>query len=150
MSQSTSNTIEKTRTVLDVARALHRQQPDWVTFFREVLGLEGLVRQAFLTPVELARFEQSPAAEEIQQMLKQLRESSTPPPRVLEPNQMITVRLPKSLHNALREEAQERGTSLNKLCISKLLQAIDEQLVPNDGSVAIDGPFAEIEDGEGL
>ena len=149
MSQSTSITIEKTQTVLDVARALHRQRPDWVTFFREVLGLEGLVRQAFLAPAELARFEQSPAAEEIQQMLKQLRESPASPPKALEPTQMITVRLPRSLHKALREEAQEHRTSLNKLCISKLLQAIDEQFVPNDRSVAIDVPF-EKEDGEGL
>ncbi len=150
MIQSPSNTTEKTQTVLDVARALHRQQPDWVTFFREVLGLEGLVRQAFLAPKELARFEQSPAGEEIQQMLKQLRESCTSGMKALDPTQMITVRLPRSLHNALREEAQERCTSLNKLCISKLLQAIDEQLVPNEGAVEIDGPFELIEDGEGL
>ncbi len=149
MSQSTSITIEKTQTVLEVARALHSQQPDWVTFFREVLGLEGLVRQAFLAQAELARFEQSPAAEEIQQMLKQRRESPASPPKALEPTQMITVRLPRSLHKALREEAQEHRTSLNKLCISKLLQAIDEQFVPNDRSVAIDVPF-EKEDGEGL
>ena len=149
MSQSTSITIEKTQTVLEVARALHSQQPDWVTFFREVLGLEGLVRQAFLAPAELACFEQSTAAEEIQQMLKQLRECPASPPKALEPTQMITVRLPRSLHKALCEEAQEHHTSLNKLCISKLLQAIDEQFVPNSGSVAIDGPV-EKEDGEGL
>ncbi|MBN2293608.1 MAG: toxin-antitoxin system HicB family antitoxin [Pirellulales bacterium] len=138
MIESPTDIAEKAQTVLEVARALHRQQPDWVTFFREVLGLEGLVRQAFPTPGELADFEQSAAGEEIQQMLKQLRENTTSPPRVAEPTQMITVRLPRSLHHALREEAQERRTSLNKLCISKLLQAIDEQLVPNDGAVAAD------------
>lgn len=135
MIQSPSTTTaanEKTQTVLDVARALHRQQPDWVTFFREVLGLEGLVRQAFTSPEELASFERSPAGEEIQQMLKQLREISTARPQSPDPTQMITVRLPRSLHSMLREEAQERRTSLNKLCISKLLQVIDEQLVPHD------------------
>ena len=118
MSQSSSSTIEKTQTVLDVARALHRQQPDWVLFFREVLGLEGLVRQAFPSPEELSYFEQSPAAEEIQQMLKRLRETPAVPTKAPEPTQMITVRLPRSLHDALREEAQVRNTSLNKLCIS--------------------------------
>ncbi|MEA1950723.1 MAG: toxin-antitoxin system HicB family antitoxin [Planctomycetota bacterium] len=132
MIQSPSTTVDKTQTVIDVARSLHRQQPDWVTFFREVLGLDGLVRQAFPSPDELAHFEQSDAGEEIQRMLKQLRENSTTSARAYEPTQMITVRLPRSLHHSLREEAQERQISLNKLCISKLLQAIEDQLVPND------------------
>ena len=43
---------------------------------------------------------------------------------------MITVRLPKSLHEALRAEAHEHRTSMNKLCISKLLQFIDNEKVP--------------------
>ena len=133
MSQTPITTPEKLQTVLEVARALHQQQPDWMTFFREVLGLEGLVRQAFPSPEEVAEFEQTVAAEEIQQMLKQLREGSRLPTRAKEPTQMITVRLPRSLHKTLREEAQQRHTSLNKLCISKLLQAIDEQLVPTEG-----------------
>ena len=45
---------------------------------------------------------------------------------------MITVRLPKSLHESLRAEAHEKRTSMNKLCISKLLQFIDTDLVPTE------------------
>ncbi len=45
---------------------------------------------------------------------------------------MITVRLPKSLHEALRVEAHEHRTSMNKLCISKLLQFIDAENVPSE------------------
>ena len=45
---------------------------------------------------------------------------------------MITVRLPKSLHEALRDEAHEHRTSMNKLCISKLLQFIDSEQVPTE------------------
>ena len=41
---------------------------------------------------------------------------------------VITVRLPESLHEALKAEAVDHKTSMNKLCISKLLQAlIDEE-----------------------
>ena len=67
-------------------------------------------------------------------MLAKLRERSvgTPVPDDLEPTRVITVRLPKSLHEALRAEAHERRTSMNKLCISKLLQVVDEQLIPTD------------------
>ncbi len=43
-----------------------------------------------------------------------------------EPTRVITVRLPRSLHLALKDEAQARGTSMNQLCIVKLVQALDE------------------------
>ena len=33
--------------VYRVAAELYRQDPDWVTFFREVLGVEGIIRQVF-------------------------------------------------------------------------------------------------------
>lgn len=43
----------------------------------------------------------------------------------LDATRVITVRLPKSLHLALKAEAHDRHTSMNQLCIAKLLQAID-------------------------
>ena len=43
---------------------------------------------------------------------------------------MITVRLPKSMHEYLRTEAHDLRTSMNKLCISKLLQVIEQDLIP--------------------
>jgi predicted HicB family RNase H-like nuclease len=45
---------------------------------------------------------------------------------------VITVRLPQSLHEALKDEAHAHRTSMNQLCISKLLQFIDGDFVPND------------------
>ena len=44
----------------------------------------------------------------------------------------ITVRLPRSMHEMLRVEAHEHRTSMNKLCISKLLQLIDGTGVPTE------------------
>ena len=49
-----------------------------------------------------------------------------------EPPQVITIRLPRCLHDALRVEAHEHRTSMNKLCISKLLQLIDAEMVPGE------------------
>lgn len=118
--------------VYRVAADLFRQEPDWVTFFREVLGVEGIIRQVFTTPNDLSRFEQTKEYAEIQQMVAKLRERASEPADVREPTRVITVRLPKSLHESLRTEAHERKTSMNKLCISKLLQIVDDQLVPND------------------
>ena len=118
--------------VYRVASELYRQDPDWVTFFREVMGVEGIVRRVFASPAELQRFEQSREYSDIQQMVAKLRERAAEPSESREPTRVITVRLPKSLHESLRAEAHERKTSMNKLCISKLLQIVDEGLIPND------------------
>ena len=53
-----------------------------------------------------------------------------------EPTRVITVRLPKSMHEYLRTEAHDLRTSMNKLCISKLLQVIEEDMIPNEGTAA--------------
>jgi len=125
----------KGQRVLEVANHLFQQEPDWVTFFREVLGIEGLIRKAFPTAEEMAEFEQSEESEAIQQMLSKLRERSAPASngeQDKEPTRVITVRLPKSLHESLRAQAHERRTSMNKLCISKLLQFVDEEMASQE------------------
>lgn len=119
--------------VFRIANDLYSQEPDWVTFFREVLGLEGIVRQMYKDGAELTQFEQSDEYKNIQQMLAKLREKNGEPngsPK--EPTRVITVRMPKSLHEALKAEAHEMHTSMNKLCISKLLQVVDDELVPTE------------------
>lgn len=142
--------------VLHSAQELYAQNPDWVTFYREVLALDGMVRRRFPSRQAQAVFEQTEAYAEIQQMLSRLRERSREKPRDnkeptsegatvgvpevtapegtegdgSEPVKVITVRIPKSLHEALKAEAHEHQTSMNKLCISKLLQFIDNSLVP--------------------
>lgn len=106
--------------------------PDWVTFFREVLGLHGVVRRTYRTAEQMAEFERSEAYAEILQMLTRLRERTIGPEDGHEPTRVITVRLPQSLHETLRAEAHEHQTSMNKLCISKLLQLIDTELIPKE------------------
>ena len=157
---------QKLEDALQDAQELFNKDPDWVTFFREVLGLGGIVRRNFATPDQMAEFEHSDACREIQRMLTRLRarpvarpepkrqaepaelEAATPGTEIKqaaegtesgeetkapkpEPTRVITVRLPVSLHVALQEEAHEHRTSVNKLCISKLLQFIDHDFVPS-------------------
>lgn len=120
--------------VLQVAENLYRQGPDWVTFFREVLGIDGAVRKRFPTFEELTAFEKSEEFDKIQKMLVKLREKRTTTDSEAEPTRVITVRLPKSMHEYLRTEAHDLRTSMNKLCISKLLQVIGEEMIPNERS----------------
>lgn len=123
---------ETYREVLQVADNLYRQDPDWVTFFREVLGIDGIVRRKFPSFEELTKFEQSDEFDRIQKMLVKLREKRNAADPETEPTRVITVRLPKSMHEYLRTEAHDLRTSMNKLCISKLLQVIGEEMIPNE------------------
>lgn len=120
---------DKNQEVLNVAQELYSQDPDWVAFFREILGIEGALRKAFPTPDELSDFERTREYSQIQGMLARLRERGRGKPSQPEPTRVITVRLPKSLHDSLRAEAHERRTSMNRLCIAKLLQVVDDHLL---------------------
>lgn len=124
---------EQRQDVFRIADEIFRQRPSWVTFFREVLGVDGIVRQVYGSPETLTQFEQTTEYQKIQQMLAKLRENDADlPGGPREPTRVITVRLPKSLHESLRAEAHDRHTSMNKLCISKLLQVVDGDLVPTE------------------
>jgi len=134
------------------ARTIFEQGPDWVTFLREVMGVNGTVRGLFVQTEELAWFEKSEYHAEIQHMVAQLRNQvvATTDGDDKEPTKVITVRLPKSLHELLRKEAHEHSTSMNKLCISKLLQVINDEFIPSDVAgqekvemVRVDPPHTE-------
>jgi predicted HicB family RNase H-like nuclease len=118
-----------------IADQLFNQNPDWVTFFREVLGVGGVIRRLFPEPKALFEFEQSEEYAEVQQMVAKLREKSDVSAGDKEPTRVITVRLPASLHDSLKAEAHDRQTSMNKLCITKLLQVIDEQIAATQAAL---------------
>jgi hypothetical protein len=119
--------------VLRVAEKLFDQDPDWVTFFREVLGIEGVVRKAYPSFEELTAFEKTEEFDRIQKMVVRLREKKNATDTESEPTRVITVRLPSSMHEYLKSEAHDLHTSMNKLCISKLLQVIEQDLIPSEG-----------------
>ncbi len=117
--------------VLQVAKELYHGNPDWVTFFREVLGVSGAARNVFPNQIDYVTFEKSPQHNEIQQMVTNLRNRKIPGGGHNEATRVITVRLPESLHEALKAEASDHKTSMNKLCISKLLQVLLDEAEAN-------------------
>ncbi len=112
--------------VLQVAKDLYQRRPDWVTFFRETLGVNGAARSVFPSQDNYLRFEQTEAYNDIQTMVANLRTAKVRGGGKDEATRVITVRLPESLHEALKKEADDHKTSMNKLCISKLLQVLAE------------------------
>lgn len=123
--------FSKAQQVYEVALALFKMEPYWVDFFREILGINGVARLAFPSAEAMARFEQSKEFAAIQHMIARLRESGVKVEPKAESMRVITIRIPQSLHDSLQAEAYDLHTSMNKLCISKLLQIVDEDLVPS-------------------
>jgi predicted HicB family RNase H-like nuclease len=100
-------------------------RPEWVVFFREVLGVDGIVRRTFNNADALVRFECTPHYARIREMLDELREGERTRPAERESQRVVTVRMPSSLHETLKAEADQMRVSINTLCISKLMKLID-------------------------
>ena len=124
--QKTNGAAYGAKAVLQVAERLHSMDPEWVVFFREVLGVEGVVRRTFQEPDDLIRFECSPEYARIRELLDDLRNRQRDRPAEREAQRVVTVRMPRSLHETLKAEAEEMRVSINTLCISKLLKMLDE------------------------
>lgn len=116
--------------VLRIAIQRFPQADSWVVFYRELLGAQGLVRRTFPTPEQLHYWEGTPEFAEVLEMLTALRSTESSKSEAAEPQRMITVRIPLSLHESLKRESEDHRTSINKLCISKLLCGIASRFVP--------------------
>ena len=123
---------ERPAEAMRLAQEAFTQTSNWVEFFRECLGVDGFIRKLFTTIEEMQFFEESNEYGQVQEMLTALRSQDLGKGDTTEPQRMITVRLPKSLHEYLRVQAEEHSLSINKLCISKLLQTVDERMIPEE------------------
>lgn len=104
----------------------------WIYFYREILGVDGIARRLFRNVDELRFWETSTEFFEVQEMLTALRSNDPQKGEAAEPQRMITVRLPTSVHETLKAEAEEHQTSMNKLCLSKLMMSISDRFVPRE------------------
>jgi hypothetical protein len=108
--------------VLEEAKQQYAIAKSWVEFYRATLGNSGVVRRVFNAPEQRAKFERTAEYRQIIAWLNDLRERRSTSTDTEEPTRVITVRLPKSMHEQLRKEAHEHLTSLNQLCITKLVE----------------------------
>ena len=121
---------QRGREALRLAQESFAKTGNWVVFYREMLGTDGVVRKLYPNPEAMRTFEDSREYAELQEMVAAMRSQDASKGDATEPERMITIRLPKSLHDALRIEADEMNLSINKLCISKLLQRIEGRFIP--------------------
>lgn len=121
---------ERCSQVLREAVELFGVAPTWTAFYRETLGVQGCVRDLFKSADEMHAYECSDAHEKVLEMLTVLRSRDLPDTDPTEPQRMITVRIPKSLHDSICQEANDLHVSVNKLCITRMVQRVDRNLIP--------------------
>lgn len=117
---------------LQCAQEAFAQTGYWVAFYKAILGAEGVVNKLFPKVEELDYFYTTEEFAEIQKILTALRASDTEKADAVEPLKMITIRIPRSMQAALISESKRHRTSINKLCITKLLRPIESHWVPEE------------------
>lgn len=126
-----SSATEKRKVVVETATELFGVAPTWTAFYRETIGGGGVARALFVDAEEAREYECSQEHAKVLEMLTVLRSRDLPENDPHEQQRMITVRIPKSLHDAICDEANELSVSVNKLCISRLLQKVDPTMIPS-------------------
>lgn len=121
---------DRRQSIVAMASDLFGVSPTWTAFYREVLGEFGIVRSVFTEQDERHAYEQTDSHSQIFEMLTALRSRDLPENDPTEPQRMITIRLPMTLHNAICAEANDLQVSVNKLCISRMLQQLDDRMIP--------------------
>ena len=112
------------------ATELFAVSPTWASFYREVLGCSGVARVLFPDAMSYERFEGSEQFGQLMEMLKVLRSQDLPENDPTEPQRMVTIRMPRAMYDVLCAEANAMSISVNKLCVTRIIQRLDRSLVP--------------------
>lgn len=106
---------------------------NWMDFSNKYFGINN--KYIPKDPAERDLFLKSSVYKEIQNMKFKLEESQsdvTEPTEPVEPEKTysgaISLRVPKSLHKSLVEEAEREGVSLNQLILAKISATLYDQL----------------------
>lgn len=126
--------VDRCRQAFEVANDLFANAPTWICFYRELMGGNGMLHLLFDNNKDFGAFLRTDQYHQVQLMLTALRSRDLPENDPNDPQRMITVRLPKSLHEAMCEEAGRLNISVNRLCISRMLQLLDPEMIPETNS----------------
>lgn len=113
-------TIEKRA---DEALAYARQQAKtaktWIDLSNALYGIGGKCGDLFPTPSDRAQFAKTPQYQQIAELMAGLPGVHGKEPAD-DASGQLRVRMPRSIHAALIEEAKAEGVSLNQLILSKI------------------------------
>jgi len=113
----------KAARLLKIAREAFGRTSDWTEFSNAVYGIGGPFARLFPTRAEREAFEQTDEHRQIEEMLEKLQGGDDDEPLPATPTQRqarFVLRLPRSMFEALKAEAEAEGVSINMLCVAKL------------------------------
>jgi Arc-like DNA binding dprotein len=114
---------ERAAQFLDIARKAFEGESNWMRFSNAIYGIGGPFSQLFPTQEERKAFEQTPEHAEVERMMSDLmggNDDEPLRPAPAEGQARFVLRLPRSMFEALRAEAEAEGVSINMLCVAKL------------------------------
>ena len=119
--------MDKKITLLAKARDIAQSTKTWADFSNALFDpFEGELVRVFPTQEERKAFKETKEYKEIHDLLRQkMDETGVLKGATPIKSGKFVVRLPKSLHAALEREAEEEGTSLNQLVVTKLAVQLD-------------------------
>jgi hypothetical protein len=113
----------RAKELLAYTQQLKKSGATWVEGNNSVYGKGGKCAELFPTPTERTAFTKTPQFKQISELLATLAEPAAkkelPRPAATVSGQ-LRVRMPRSIHAALIDEAEAEGVSLNQLIVSKL------------------------------
>lgn len=121
---------ERAAAALRMANVVAEKSPNWETYFHAVLGAGGIVPRLFPMPEDVRQFADTDEYARIHALLDALKSADQTKAGDMTVTTELGVRIPNSMHASLKAEAEESGVSLNSLCLSKLIQAIDPEFIP--------------------
>jgi site-specific DNA-methyltransferase (adenine-specific) len=133
--------------ILAEARRLAERAKTWADLSNGLFDpLDGLVVKQFPNSADRATFRKSDTCATLHKLVEQkmqqtgVREGSKP-----RKSGRFVVRLPKTLHAALEQEALAEGTSLNQLMVAKLAARLSS--FASGGTASLIQAFGEVRDG---
>jgi hypothetical protein len=108
---------ERAKDALSFAQQQAKQAKTWIELSNALYGMGGKCGELFPTASDRAQFAKTSEYKAISELLAAL-----PGPKGIEgePSGQLRVRMPRSIHAALIEEASAEGVSLNQLILSKI------------------------------
>ena len=114
--------------VMEWARDLYEENPDWVQFHAAGWGPGGALEGVFPERDRRQAFMVAQQGRELQGLLAALRRRQDRKARSV-PTVTVTVRVPKPTHEFLVQEALDHNLSLHRLCLAKLSQPLLDEVV---------------------
>ena len=110
----------KQESIVAAARDLFERNVPWLKFHQAVYGLGGIIASAYPEREQRRTFFETEHGKRCNAMLQSLRQEQGEETANDDAIQVVTVRMPRHLHEKLKEDSRGRNVSLNRWCLKLL------------------------------